>query len=257
MLLLFLFRFAEFKNERTVKIHEQEKHPSSANLNQFICDICGMTWNTKTFLLAHRRRVHQLNKAGKPVILKPRKQTVRVKPEDPSTCHLCGKSFGWAYQLSKHIKYFHEKQFDVRCELCGLGVYCRRTLNVHLLTTHKDEPLTIKLIEEEGVKLWKCEVKGCRGVYLKKAGLEEHTRKAHSGTGGDGEVVVGQDTQQKRFTCSFCGKMFRYSYQLKVHESFHKTGAELPYSCHVCGTSFKVESYLKRHMTRFHKGKNT
>ncbi len=217
---------------------------------QFICDICGKGLNSRSYLWVHRRIAHKVNSAGNSIVVKPRKKEKRrAKPADPSTCHLCGKSFTWTDGLTKHLKHFHEKQFDKHCHVCGLGVYSNK-LTIHLLSRHPDDPVSRKMAEE-GTRLWRCTVVGCRVVYCTQSGLENHMKKLHGGEGN------GQQDAKKRFSCSFCGKTFWYGYKLKRHESFHKAEAKRPYACEVCGARFNDMSYVKRHKTRFHKNIGT
>ncbi len=243
LLSIYLFCFlVEFKNRNSFRHHEQEQHPSVPG--QFRCDICGVAKNSRVGLMLHRRHNHQLNSAGNSIVVKPRKRGKRrAKPADPSTCHLCGKSFTELHGLTKHLKYVHEKKYDLHCHVCGMGMWTSTCLKVHLLRRHKDDPVTLKLIEE-GARLWKCGVVGCRGTYWKESGLEEHTREVHGG---------GQEQNaRKRFTCSFCGKTFWYWHTLKVHETSHKLGKERPFSCELCGANFKMKSSIKKHKRRFH-----
>lgn len=67
--------------------------------------------------------------------------------------------------------------------MCGQGAEGKHSLNVHLLSKHKDDPATIKLIEE-GVQIWKCKVVGCRARYLTESRLKEHANKVHGGNDG-------------------------------------------------------------------------
>lgn len=125
--------------------------------------------------------------------------------------------------MKRHLKYFHEKDFDVRCHVWGKGMWSMQSLNLHLLINHKDDPVTKKLIED-GARLWKCTVAGCRKNYWKQSGLESHMKNLHGGDDG-GNV----DEANKRFACAFCGKRFWYGHRLNAHETLHKLGKEMPF----------------------------
>ncbi len=46
------------------------------------------------------------------------------------------------------MKYFHEKQFDVRYDVFGLGIWTSSDIKEHVMRKHKDDPVTKKMIEE-------------------------------------------------------------------------------------------------------------
>jgi len=129
--------------------------------------------------------------------------------------------------------------------VCGVGIQTNYHLKIHLLSKHTDDPVTLKLIED-GAKLCKCEVVGCRTTFLNENGLKEHMNKVHGG-----------NEANKRFTCTFCGKTFWYSYKFKNHESLHQIGQDRPYSCDICGAKLKTEYSVKKHKRRFHSENNT
>ena len=52
--------------------------------------------------------------------------------------------------------------------------------------------------------------------------------------------------RRRRNSCEFCGKIFRFASNLKLHRRSH-TG-ERPYSCHLCNHKCSQSSKLKRHM---------
>ncbi|XP_073537994.1 uncharacterized protein [Phyllobates terribilis] len=53
-------------------------------------------------------------------------------------------------------------------------------------------------------------------------------------------------TEEKRFSCSKCGRHFNQKSALVRHERMH-TGGEKPYSCSECGKCFGQKSHLVRH----------
>ncbi|XP_038837367.1 zinc finger and SCAN domain-containing protein 2-like isoform X1 [Salvelinus namaycush] len=64
-------------------------------------------------------------------------------------------------------------------------------------------------------------------------------------------AISRSGSKEKRFPCSFCGKAFRFSKQVEIHQRMH-TG-EKPFGCHLCRASFSHLSSLKRHQ-RVHTG---
>ncbi|XP_045579104.1 neurotrophin receptor-interacting factor homolog isoform X2 [Salmo salar] len=65
------------------------------------------------------------------------------------------------------------------------------------------------------------------------------------------DAISRSGSKEKRFPCSFCGKAFRFSKQVEIHQRMH-TG-EKPFGCHLCRDSFSHLSSLKRHQ-RVHTG---
>uniref|UniRef100_A0A4W5LQL0 C2H2-type domain-containing protein n=1 Tax=Hucho hucho TaxID=62062 RepID=A0A4W5LQL0_9TELE len=64
-------------------------------------------------------------------------------------------------------------------------------------------------------------------------------------------ISKGGIAKEKRFPCSFCGKVFSFPKQVAIHQRMH-TG-EKPFGCHLCRASFSDSSNLKRHQ-RVHTG---
>lgn len=70
----------------------------------------------------------------------------------------------------------------------------------------------------------------------------------------DSDTVDSQmteNTEEKPFSCDFCGQKFKRDSNLKTHIRVH-TG-EKPFSCDICGKRFRQQNTLKRH-TNVHTG---
>nr|XP_046182025.1 zinc finger protein 252-like [Oncorhynchus gorbuscha] len=65
------------------------------------------------------------------------------------------------------------------------------------------------------------------------------------------DTISRSGGKEKRFPCSFCGKVFSFPKQVEIHQRMH-TG-EKPFGCHLCRASFSHSSSLKRHQ-RVHTG---
>ncbi len=228
--------------------HVIEKHETIPG--QFICDICGKSWNSGQFLNIHKRKVHKVTAHGTPVKKQKRTRKVEAVVEGPQTCHLCGKSYASKTCLQNHVRFVHEKRFQKYCHLCGMGFYSSPALERHLLSMHTENEETKRMIEG-GARIWRCEVVGCSTKFMKEKGLEEHTKRVHGGNGGDGEDEDAIKT--KRYTCAFCGKGFWRQSQLRHHELVHKNKEEKPYSCDICGVKMATTTYLRNHERRVHK----
>jgi hypothetical protein len=53
------------------------------------------------------------------------------------------------FQLRRHVKLVHEKKLAIHCHVCGMGMRDRRSLKMHSMRKHKDDPGTKKMIEKE------------------------------------------------------------------------------------------------------------
>ena len=65
--------------------------------------------------------------------------------------------------------------------------------------------------------------------------------------------VIGiHGSQERKFSCSICGKKYKSEVDVKVHEKRHT--AEKKHVCNYCGKAFLNEKYLRSHVN-IHEGK--
>lgn len=203
-----LVLFAVFFKGGACYDHEREKHASVPG--QFHCDICNnRTFNTARYLMLHKRQSHRIKADGTP-LLEPKK----VQTKTSKICTICGASVKY---LKLHARLMHDDTFDSFCHVCGRGFKRSVSLRNHLLRVHKDDPVTLKFMEE-GINVWRCEVKGCSAFFMKKEGLDMHVEKIHGNNLGNGE---GEQCGEKRFSCPNCGKGFWRRDKLRRHELIH------------------------------------
>ena len=138
-------------------------------------------------------------------------------------CELCGKKFKTNALLKNHIKQIsckqlvnRERRFGFRCHLCDAGFSTEKQLTNHLGFCHN-------------LKVFPCNL--CDKTFSRLRNLTSHTRLNHM-------------TQQYGM-CDVCGMTLKRESLLK-HLRLH-TG-ERPFTCHLCGSSFKQRRVLSAHI---------
>ena len=104
-------------------------------------------------------------------------------------CEACGKAFGRARDLKRHIRSIHEGVKNNKCETCGKAFNRLDILNTHILVVH------------EGLKNHKCEI--CGKAFGRATDLKKH--------------IVSVHERIKNYKCETCGKSFCQNAHLKYH----------------------------------------
>ncbi|XP_030558916.1 zinc finger protein weckle [Drosophila novamexicana] len=144
-----------------------KRHVSSIheNIKPYICDCCGKAMKTITALNEHKL-VHT--------------------DECPFECPICFRSFKNKARLKIHSD-THTNN-DYKCNVCGLKLNTRRTLNMHKLV-HTD------------AKQYKCDV--CGAAFKRGKTLKAHLI-LHTGI--------------RPYKCNFCGKDFSNGSNCRMHK---------------------------------------
>ncbi|XP_059146273.1 zinc finger protein 62 homolog [Physella acuta] len=144
-----------------------------------------------------------------------------VSADRPHTCSHCDMAFRNRNNLIHHQAQHSEKP-DYVCTVCGKRFH-HNHLKRHMLTHRQEKP-------------HECQHCGVR--YGTVNGLKFHVLQAHN---------IGNWP----FKCSFCGKGFISSTELRRHIPSHTK--EKPFSCETCGVSFATQTGYKGHV-RKHSG---
>ena len=124
----------------------------------FDCNICGRAFFKKSNLAEHHTRIHSEErpyKCGscdeKFKFKKDLKNHSFAHTEDnPYKCDTCGDSFGKKYQLTAHLRRFHQKKptesYD--CRICkqtfGSKYKCKKHMQIHTVESLKKSYLPYK-----------------------------------------------------------------------------------------------------------------
>ena len=170
------------------------------------CEHCDMVFKTDMSIKAHYSKEHQEefkftcskcpNRTSKWENHYYHHYWKHNKERKLVQCDKCGKEFKRNALLKEHIQNKHEKENLNICEHCGYSTYSLSQFRYHMKTNHG------------GVRQKKCPYcdKRCPG----KQKLEIHIDKKHP------------DSEDKNFTCAFCGKGFIYANSLGHHKYWCK-----------------------------------
>lgn len=219
----------KYRQVDQLKRHLLSVHPELEGYN---CKYCPTTLKNYSTYVAHLKFKHP-KEAG--------------YDKRPVRCKLCGESFAHKVQWKYHMRN-HSRSLQT-CKICGISI---KNLEIHM-NLHTKE------------KKYECSV--CGAVYHNKASFHFHVKRVHMGeevrkhmcgtckkgflTPADLRIHMSRVHQGERnYWCPTCKKGYKSKVSLTYHQRLH-TG-ERPHQCTLCGRSFRVPSYLKRHIEHDH-----
>ncbi|KAJ6644218.1 Zinc finger protein, partial [Pseudolycoriella hygida] len=131
--------------------HLQEPNiPASVSnrLNEFVCDTCNKTFNSKNKIKQHL--VTHINEGRRKFL-----------------CVKCGNQFCSKFGLTQHIRAIHDKEQRFQCTKCS-----RKFAHKHNLKTHMNR--------HNGIRPYACNV--CTKTFYDSSTLNVHTKSVHSQT---------------------------------------------------------------------------
>ncbi|XP_065349971.1 zinc finger protein 600-like [Cloeon dipterum] len=246
------------KKKTRLRLHQESKHM----LKTFNCDSCDASLGSKCLLNLHFKNCHTFDKCKsccQDVSL--RYKAVHRRPsvcskcklsfnclglyqlhkksckQTPYSCEWCGESFTFSWKLYRHVKKFHPKTPNLRCDHCDYSTFVKRSLEGHIQCLHI--PKTIKCGE-------------CKLLFGSEYFLKDHKNKRHK------YVRCAECTQemsrQKMFyhrtikSCRHCKCKLKCSGLLEKH--FCPQGNN--FICDKCQKIYRKKNYLYGHIVKKH-----
>ena len=240
--------------------------------NEFICNLCSITFSRKWSLKHHISTIHDGN-----------------KPNTKYQCEVCQQNFKCKRVLTVHIRKTHEKIKDCKCDLCPKEYYSERGLQCHKNEFHKmgnrfeceicnksfTRRLTlkqhesifhdgkdlklppkihqcnqcprsfrsewflnrhIKVTHDPYTEILKCDYDGCKSTFKLETRLNEHKRNKH---------------ERERIQCDLCKKSISWAGFENHLNSVHLN--KRTFNCEFCNRSWNKKPYFINHMKKIHK----
>ncbi|CAL8099520.1 unnamed protein product [Orchesella dallaii] len=241
-----------FKNSNQMKKHVKQKHEDKL---KNVCDICGFTVSKalerkwKTHILNHKLDECSRQESGKfgctlckenfdtkcRLRRHKRKQHAKELGLDPYLCPECGRTFSSNATLESHIKIQHNEDNLFVCELCGIRLSSKISLQVHL-KQHGDP------------KEYKCD--RCGADFNSMANLKEHQKKYYGiGKKSEGVEPIAKRRKRQPQQCRHCKITLPHKGALRRHLRTHSI-----LKCNICGNSYSNQASLYKHKRFVHSG---
>jgi len=244
----------EYKSRIKRKWQRKEnKLPDDTKVDtSVVCDECGKTFKSKSFLNKHRflhtgERPYSCDQCSKAFPTEFQLRSHRTVHSDekhkPFMCDVCSKSFRGSTDLKRH-KTIHTGEKLLNCDQCSYATSHLTALKCHIRTHTGERPYV-------------CHI--CKKTFINKGHMDRHIKGVHIGEKNvfcekcPKSFLTQEQLKQhkvvhsgeKNFHCDICPKRFTQSSALYIHKHIH-TG-EKPWTCDVCGMTFGEKGNLNKH----------
>jgi hypothetical protein len=214
-----------------IKLDQTVKEP-----RQFICHICGRSYNSSSKLSDHIKGIHQepsilcscgaafkwrssLNKHkekcpfARPEDGKTPRRPARVKvPGEDHVCPHCQIAYKSDSGLRSHIQVKHRQDAAFRCMVCNSFFVTRKQLCKHRENCPPKASSSNAAPTPRKTITYRCAA--CQTTFKNKTFLQKH--------------IIGMHLPGKRYICSLCGKRFRWNGGLARHRNKCKYNSQQP-----------------------------
>lgn len=203
---------------------QKHQYASKSRTNNFMCDLCGRSYDRRRSLEIHminkhtdQKRCSHCNKAFDKSVYRQHVREENAKRHlGAFMCDICGFKANYKHHLAQHIARVHDRE-DCECNECGRTFKSQANLKDHYLNVHRAKKESCQL---------------CGKVFRCKSHLDFHLKRAHA--------------MDKLIKCPQCDKEM-YSHQLSNHKIVkHATVKE--FACPFCSMEFLFKSELQRHL---------
>lgn len=202
------------------------------------CQHCGKMIS-KSYLYVHYRAMH--------------KDHLSDISDSSVSCSECGKMFMKKQALNAHKLKRHNHKFTNTCSHCGKGFASRFGLSWHMRQVHK---VTVRQCGD------------CGETFENRREYKKHRRYKHTANShvchicGKGfklnnalQAHLDAHAGIKLHFCEICGDGFvRFSSLCQHRNNLHgPKKSELPFKCHLCPNTFRLQAWLDKHIVQKHK----
>ncbi|KAK7401363.1 hypothetical protein VNO78_12784 [Psophocarpus tetragonolobus] len=212
---------------------ETEERPKFRDIRRYFCKFCGICRSKKTLITSHINSHHKEEAEKERAERDSQAETVKS-----NTCEECGVSFKKQAHLLQHMQ-SHSLERPYVCSVENCQASYRR----------KDH-LTRHLLQHQGMT-FKCPVENCSSEFSLQSNMKRHVEEIH-----DESSTSTNDKSHKQHVCPEigCGKVFRFTSQLKKHEDSHVKLESIDVVCLEpgCMKRFTNVQCLQAHVKSFH-----
>lgn len=227
----------EFVREGSLFSHIDSLHEEEKPTKMYECSVCD--YKTKEF--SHFQHHAKTHKGVEGIVEEAIKKKFFV-------CSICQKKFKKKHRLREHQSICHENRKPYSCDICGQDFVALKNYRNHTCLRKENNVKCIFCdekfksqkdmfthVKEKHKKPHVCPV--CGNSFERKENLRQHM-----------ETHSSDKAARKVFVCSVegCNSSFTRKSNLNTHmQTIH--GGILPYSCEICGRTFRYPSLLAKH----------